>query len=158
MAPSLTRREALGGALAAAVLASCGGGDPPPSTGPRPGSGAALLGSLLARERARIASFGAWAEQLGGHARENVRAVQAQERAHARRLEGLIRGLGGEPPPGRSAEEYAREFPRLENGDDALRFAEDLKEREVRAYLEALTELPSVALRPAAPRIGPAEG
>jgi ferritin-like protein len=158
MAPSLTRREALGGALAAAVLASCGGGDPPPSTGPRPGSGAALLGSLLALERAAIAAFGDCAEQLGGHARENVRAIQAQERAHARRLEGLIRGLGGEPPPGRSAEEYAREFPRLENGDDALRFAEDLKEREVRAYLEALTELPSVELRTAASRIGADEG
>ena len=138
MAPSLTRREALGGALAATVLASCGGGDPPPSTGPKPGSGAALLGSLLALEE--------------------VRAIRAQELRHARRLEGLIRSLGGEPPPGRSPEEYARSFPRLESPADALRFAEDLKEREVRAYLEALTELPSVELRTQASRICADEG
>src|SRR5215216_3360347 len=102
MAPSLTRREALGGAAAAAVLASCGGGDPPPSTGPAPGSGAALLGSLLALERAAIAAYGACAELLSG---------------------------------------------------DALRFAEDLKERELRAYLEALAELPSVDLRTETSRI-----
>ena len=158
MAPSLTRREALGGALAAAALASCGGGDPPPSTGPKPGSGAALLGSLLALERAAIAAFGDCAEHLDGHARENVRAIEAQERGHARRLEGMIRGLGGEPPPGRTAEEYARSFPHIETAADALSFAEDLKEREVRAYLEALTELPSLELRTQASRIGAEEG
>ena len=158
MAPSLTRREALGGALAATVLASCGGGDPRPSTGPAPGSGAALLGSLLALERAAIAAFGACAEQLNGRALEEVRAIRAQERGHARRLEELIRGLGGEPPPGRSEEEYAREFPLLESAADALRFGEDLKEREVRAYLEALTELPSADLRTQASRIGADEG
>ena len=158
MAPSLTRREALGGALAAAALASCGGGDPPPSTGPKPGSGAALLGSLLALERAAIAAFGDCAEHLDGHARENVRAIEAQERGHARRLEGMIRGLGGEPPPGRTAEEYARSFPHIETAADALSFAEDLKEREVRAYLEALTELPSLELRTLASRICADEG
>src|SRR5829696_8698973 len=59
MALSLTRREALGGAAAALILASCGGGDPPPSTGPRPGSGAALLGSLLALEHAAVAAYAA---------------------------------------------------------------------------------------------------
>jgi rubrerythrin len=158
MAPSLTRREALGGAVAAALLASCGGGDPPPSTGPAPGSGAALLGSLLALERAAVAAYGACAEQLSGRALENIRAIRAQERAHASRLEQLIAGLGGEPPPGRSAEDYARAFPRIENAADALGFAEDLKERELRAYLEALTELPSLELRTEASRICADEG
>jgi len=145
MAPSLTRREALGGA--AAVLASCGGGDPPPSTGPRPGSGAALLGSLLALERAAVAAYGTCAELLSRRALGQILAIRAQERAHASRLERLITDLGGEPPPGRSAEEYARTFPRLRSAEDALHFAEDLKERQVRAYLEALAELPSAALR-----------
>lgn len=158
MAPSLTRREALGGALAATLLASCGGGDPPPSTGPPPGSGAALLGSLLALERAAVAAYGACAEQLGGRALEEVRAIRAQERGHARRLEELIRELGGDPPAGRSEDDYAREFPRLGSAADALRFGEDLKERELRAYLEALTELPSVELRTQASRICADEG
>ena len=153
MAPSLTRREALGGALAAAVLASCGGGDPPPSTGPAPGSGAALLGSLLALERAAIAAYGTCAELLSGRALQHVRGMTAQERGHASRLERLITDLGGEPAPGRSAEEQARTFPRLGSADDALRFAEDLKERELRAYLEALAELPSVDLRTETSRI-----
>jgi rubrerythrin len=147
MAPSLTRREALGGAAAALVLGSCGGGDPPPSTGPRPGSGAALLGSLLALERAVIAAYDACGEVLRGHALEQIRAIRAQERGHASRLERLITDLGGEPPPGRSAAEYARTFPRLRSPNDALRFAEDLEQRQVRAYLEALAELPDPALR-----------
>ena len=154
MAPSLTRREALGGAAAALVLASCGGGDPPPATGPRPGSGAALLGSLLALERASFAAYGACLEVLRGEERAQLQAIRAQERGHAARLERLITDLGGEPPPGRSAEEYERTFPRLRTPADALRFTQDLEERQVRAYLEALTDLPDVELRRAAAGIG----
>jgi rubrerythrin len=153
MAPSITRREALGGAAAAVVLASCGGGDPPPRTGPRPGSGAALLGSLLALERSALAAYAVCGQLLSGRARKQIRAIRAQERGHASRLERLVTDLGGDPPPGRSAQEYANSFPRLRSGGDALRFAEDLKEREVRAYLEALTELPDVGLRTEAARI-----
>jgi hypothetical protein len=158
MAPSLTRREALGGAAAALLLASCGGGDPPPSTGPRPGSGAALLGSLLALEHAAVAAYATCEEVLTGDALRNIRAVAAQEREHVTRLQGLIRDLGGDPPAGRSAAEYARTFPRLREPGDALAFAEDLEQRQVRAYLEALTELPDLGLRRAAAEIGADEG
>jgi rubrerythrin len=147
MAPSLTRREALGGAAAALVLASCGGGDPPPAGGPRPGSGIALLGSLLALERASVAAYGACLEVLNGDARTEVEAIRAQERRHAASLEGAIEDLGGTPAPGRPADEYARTFPRLRTAQDALRFAEDLEERQVRAYLEALTDFPALELR-----------
>jgi Ferritin-like domain len=158
MAPSLTRREALGGAAAALVLASCGGGDPPPSTGPRPGSGAALLGSLLALEHAVVAAYAACEEVLRGEVLRNVRAIARQEAEHVTRLQGLIRDLGGDPPAGRTAAEYARTFPRLREPGDALAFAEDLEQRQVRAYLEALAELPDLGLRTAAAEIGAAEG
>jgi hypothetical protein len=158
MAPSITRREALGGAAGALLLASCGGGDPPPSTGPRPGSGAALLGSLLALEHAVVAAYATCEQVLTGDALRNVRAVAAQEREHVTRLQGLIRDLGGDPPAGRSAAEYARTFPRLREPGDALAFAEDLEQRQVRAYLEALTELPDLGLRRAAAEIGADEG
>ena len=158
MAPFLTRREALGGAAAALVLASCGGGDPPPSTGPRPGSGAALLGSLLALEHAVVAAYAACEEALSGETLRNVRVIAAQEREHVGRLEEVIRDLGGEPPPGRSAAEYARTFPRLREPGDALAFAEDLEQRQVRAYLEALAELPASGLRETAASIGADEG
>ena len=147
MAPHVTRREALGGAAAALVLASCGGGDPPPPTGPRPGSGIALLGSLLALERASVAAYGACLDVLSGQAHQQVRAIRGQERSHASRLERLIEELGGTPPPGRSHAEYLRTFPRLRTPEDALRFAEDLEERQVRAYLEAVTEFPALELR-----------
>src|SRR3954468_16042636 len=90
MAPYVTRREALGGAAAALVLASCGGGDPPPANGPRPGSGIALLGSLLALERASVAAYDSCLEVLTGDARTEVRAIRAQERAHVAKLERAI--------------------------------------------------------------------
>ena len=158
MAPSVTRREALGGAAAALVLASCGGGDPPPGGGPKPGSGAALLGSLLALEHAVVAAYAACEEVLQGDALRNARAIAAQERRHVAVLQQLIRDLGGDPPIGRSAAEYARTFPRLRTGRDALRFAEDLEQRQVRAYLEAIAELPDLAQRSAAAKIAAAEG
>jgi rubrerythrin len=158
MAPLMTRREALGSAVAALALASCGGGDPPPTTGPPAGSGAALLGSLLALEHAALAAYAACAEALDGRARDELLAIRAQERGHAARLARMVTDLGGDPPPGRSREEYAHEFPRLASGADALRFAEDLKERQVRAYLDALTQLPERDLRLEAARICADEG
>jgi hypothetical protein len=159
MAPSITRREALGGAAAALVLAACGGGDdPPPGGGPKPGSGAALLGSLLALEHAVVAAYAACEDVLRGDALRSARTIAEQEREHVARLQRLIRDLGGDPPAGRSAEEYARTFPRLESSRDALRFAEDLEQRQVRAYLEALAQLPDLELRTVAAAIAADEG
>ena len=108
------------------------------------------MGSLLALEHASVAAYGACLEVLDGRARTEIEAIRAQDRAHATALEQLIAGLGGDPPPGRSAEEYARTFPRLRTSADALRFAQDLEERQVRAYLEALADLPDRDLRNAA--------
>jgi hypothetical protein len=147
MAPSLTRREALGGAAAALVLASCGGGDPAPPGTPGPGSGVGLLSSLLAFEHAVIAAYGACEDVVGGRVLREMRAIRAQERSSATALEKLITELGGDPPEGKSAAEYARTFPELRTPADALRFAQDLEERQVRANLEALTELPGADLR-----------
>jgi len=147
MAPSLTRREALGGAAAAVLLGSCGGGDPPPAGGPRPGSGAALLGSLLALEHAVVAAYGACEEMLRGDALREARAIREQERSIAGRLETAIVGLGGDPPTGKSAEEYARSFPRLRSAADALHFADDLEQTQLRAYLDALADFPTAGAR-----------
>ncbi len=158
MPASLTRRGALGAGAAALALGACGGDDPPAAGGARPGSGAALLGSLLALERAVIAAYGASAEVIRGAALTSARAIRDQEREHARVLERLIRGLGGDPPAGRPDDEYARTFPRLESQRDALRFLEDLEQRQVRAYLEALAELPQLELRRQAAELAAAEG
>ena len=129
---------------------------PPAARDPAPG--AALLGSLLALELAVAAAYEACGEVLRGDALRTSRAIREQEREHAARLEGLIRDLGGEPPTGKSAAEYADTFPRLRSADDALRFADHLEQRQVRAYLDALTDLPDLALRGAAAEIGADEG
>jgi hypothetical protein len=133
MAPRVTRRAALGG-------------------------GAALLGSLLALERAVIAAYDASATVLRGDALRLSRAIRRREEEHVRRLEQTIRDLGGEPPAGRTASEYERQFPRLTTQSDALRFLEDLEERQVRGYLEALSELPELEPRTMAAELGADEG
>jgi hypothetical protein len=143
MLPPLTRRAALGG-TAALVLASCGGGDDPPPTGrPQAGSGAGLLNSLVALENAAVAAWAAIAELLDGDALSYARAIRKREVEHVARVRELVQALGGTPPEGRPAEEYARLFPRLRDRADALHFARDLEERLVRAYLDALHLLPS---------------
>jgi hypothetical protein len=141
MRSRVTRRGALGGA-AALALASCGGGDPPPAAGPRAGSGAGLLNSIVALEHAGIAAWAAIAEVLRGDARRYARAIRERELAHAERVAGLVSDLGGTPPKTRPAEDYARLFPRLNTESDALHFGRDLEERLVRAYLEGLRLLP----------------
>ena len=97
MQSALTRRGALGGA-AALALASCGGGDPPPGGGPRAGSGAGLLGSIVALEHAAVAAWAAIGEALSGDARRYARAIRAREAANAERVAALVRELGGVPP------------------------------------------------------------
>ncbi len=153
MAASLTRREALGGAAAALLLASCGGGDPPPG-GAKPGSGAALFSSLLALQHATVAAYGACEEVLRGEVLAEARAIRARELEHAGRLEVVIRGLGGEPPAGKTAEEYARTFPRLRTEADALLFADHLEQRQVRAYLDAIKDFTQAGARATAADIG----
>jgi ferritin-like protein len=156
MHATLTRRAALGGG-AAVVLASCGGGDPPPTQGPEAGSGAALLGSIAALEHAAVAAWGAIGEHLSGDARRYARTIRGRERRHVERVSELIRELGGEPPEGRSPEEYASSFARMRDEAEALRFASDVEERLVRAYLDALGTLPREEQRSVAAQIAAEE-
>ena len=85
MRPTLTRRGALG-AAAALALASCGGGDPPPAAGPRAGSGAGLLSSIVALEHAAIAAWAAIGEALRGDARRYAGTIRAREIDNAERV------------------------------------------------------------------------
>jgi hypothetical protein len=140
------------------VLASCGGGDPAPTAGARPGSGAGLLSSLLALELAVVAAYEYSSASLGGEAARYARLIRDEEETHARFLAQQIRDLGGEPPVGRSDAEYERTFPRLRSESDALHFLEDLEQRQVRACLEGLAELPELDLRLGVADIGAREG
>lgn len=153
---SLTRRTALGGS-AGLLLAACASEDQPP-TGDRPGAGTGLLNSLLVLEHTAVAAYEAAAALARGEARRYARRIARQERAHVARLEGLIRSRGGASARSRTPDEYARSFPRLAGQGDALRFAADLEEQLVRAYLQALPRLSDPELRQAAAEIGADEG
>jgi Ferritin-like domain len=156
MSARLTRRAALGGA-AAVALASCGGSDPPPATGPEAGSGAGLLSSIAALEHAAAAAWSAIGEHLGAQGRAYASLIRERELRHAERVSDLIAALGGEPPEGRSRDEYERSFALMRTEADALRFAGDLEERLVRAYLDALRSLPDEEQRRAAAEIAAEE-
>ena len=135
----LSRRQLLGLGGSVAVLASCGGGSEPRRRGRSEAEALdlKLVGSALDLEHTVI----------GGAARRATRTIAEQEREHAGRLEQAVRALGGRPNPPKTREEYARAFPRLREGDDALRFAVDLENAAVRFYLESLPKLTSPALR-----------
>lgn len=105
-----------------------------------------------------MAAYGAGAELLEGEALRYARDIEEQERRHVRRLEELIRGLGGDAARPRTPEEYTRSFPNLGSAAAMLHFARDLEERLVRAYLDALTHLPDPKLRRAAADICADEG
>jgi rubrerythrin len=109
-------------------------------------------------EHAAVAAYGTGARLLRGEDRRYALEILGQEREHVRRLEELIRDLGGTTARPRTPDEYARSFPLLHDGGDALRFARDLEERLVRAYLQALPKLQDAELRRAAAEIGADEG
>ena len=153
---SLTRRTALGGS-AGLLLAACASEDEPPP-GARPGEGTGLLNSLLVLEHTAVAAYDLAAGLVRGEALRYARRIAGQERAHVRRLEELIRARGDTSARSRTPDEYARSFPRLAAPGDALRFAADLEERLVRAYLQALPKLPDPELRRALAEIGADEG
>ena len=147
----LTRRAILRAAGGAAALAvgACGDGG---SAG-----GASeqelrerdlrLLGSALDLENTVLAAYAAGAELLTGSARESLALVVGQERRHTARLAEVIQARGGRTNPPKTPEEYARSFPRLDSGRDALRFAVDLENASIRLYLEALPFLSQPGLR-----------
>ncbi len=153
---ALTRRRALGGA-AALALASCGGSDPRPTGGPQAGSGAGLLNSIVALEHASVAAWAVIAAALDGAARAQAQAIRRREIRHVQRVSALVRDLGGAPPEGRPEREYAPMFPKLHDEASALRFARDLEERLVRAYLDALRSLPDSRQRRTAAEIAAEE-
>jgi hypothetical protein len=156
VAVPLTRRGALGG-IAAVAISSCGGSDSPTAGKPQAGSGAGLLNSIVALEHASVAAWAAIAGVLNEDARAHAEVIRRREIGHVKRISALVRELGGTPPEGRPASEYEPMFPELSDEAAALRFARDLEERLVRAYLDALRSLPEREQRRVAAEIAAEE-
>jgi len=117
-AGSCSRREFLGGVLAAGVLVSGCAGEEEPAVAPD----AALLGPLLAGERAAVASLATVA---------GAAAIRDQDRRHAARLRAAIEALGATPGA---------------PGDDPLP-ALARKQHNVYDYVAALPQLADPELR-----------
>jgi bacterioferritin (cytochrome b1) len=143
----------LAGVLAApaGVLAACGGGGGERSKKLSPAEvDFRLMNRILGLELAGIAAYEQGLPLLRGGARATARRFLSQEREHAAFLARRVSDLGGTPNEPKTAAEYRRSFPALRDQPDVLRFAFDLENRVVRAYVEFIPKMSSPELRAAA--------
>jgi len=141
-------------ATAAGTLgfAGCGGGDDKSALGvpdPRatPQRDRAILNGALNLENTAVAAYTMFVPLLGGAIRRRAERFLDQEREHAVALAGLVRRMGGEPNLAKPAEEYRAAFPRLRGEADFLRFATDLENVGISAYVEGIPKLEDGRLR-----------
>jgi rubrerythrin len=144
----LTGLTAAGGS--AAFLAACGGDDEKSKAPPLPTPterDIRILNQALDLEFTAVAAYTAGAKLLKGDALAAGRQFLAQEQEHAAALKAAVKDLGGVPKKPRRDEEYAELFPTLGSQKDVLRFAVDLENMAVEAYLDAIPRLSSAELR-----------
>jgi hypothetical protein len=135
--PRLTRRAFIGvaGASLVAVAAGCGGAASPADAGR---ADAALIGAMLARERAAAEKLRELAA-AGGRGAAAIARAREHDEAHARRLAAELRKLGGRTPAAATPGAAAGSTPVL----SALAVKQDLYAR----YLEEMPLLRTAALR-----------
>jgi rubrerythrin len=117
----------------------------------------AVLNQSLRLEYTLEAAYREGVHLMRGRTLTLVRRFIDQERAHAERLQNLIRGLGGQPALPLLRQEYLRSFPALRRQGDVLIFAADLEELAVRNYVQSLRKLSDPDLRRAAGAIATTE-
>jgi rubrerythrin len=137
---------------AALFLAACGdekenegqgpiAGEKPQDAAPeRPGTDVAdvnVLNSALDLEHLAVAAYGASFDVLRGANLRAARTFRDQERQHAVRLAAAIKEIGGKPNAAR--DRY--DFPRLRDEQQVLRFASQLENTAIAAYIDALPRL-----------------
>lgn len=144
------RLTGLAGVGGSVLLASCGGDDEVELGTPRVSPverDVRILNSALDLEYAVVSAYQAGVGLLRGQALESGRRFLGHEREHVDRLRRSIRDLGGTPNRPRRNEEYLRQFPNLRTQRDALRFAVDLENAVVEAYVDAIPRISSPDLR-----------
>ncbi|MBW3607053.1 MAG: ferritin-like domain-containing protein [Actinobacteria bacterium] len=108
-----------------------------------------ILNGLLDLEFMAIAAYKAGAPKLGGERLGIVKVFLEQEQAHADGLSGSIEELDGKP--NRAKSDY--DFPVLRTEADVLRFALDLENTAIAAYIDALPKFSEKKLRSTAASI-----
>lgn len=143
----------------AVFIAACGDDedDEGGETGARTGGGGEndvkVLNAALDLENTAIAAYTAGAELLEGDALAVGKLFLKQEQEHADGLTEAIKGLGGTPNRAKSRAEYEKGFPRLRSQADVLRFANDLENTAIAAYVDAIPKLTDGKLRQTAAAI-----
>jgi rubrerythrin len=152
----LSRRRLLGIATAgasAALLAGCGDDTKNPNVQTAPDESDAadveLLNSALDLELMVVEAYKTGAAQLRGGMLRLAQGFLEQEQEHVDALASAIRDAGGTPNGPKSS----YEFRRLRSQRDALRFALDLENTVIAAYIDALPKLSPGDLRATAAAI-----
>ena len=138
----------LTGALAVptALISACGGEDDTPPQTPTE-IDVRILNRILSFEHAMRAAYEIGLPLLRGPTRSTAELFLDQEREHVRTLTGAIGELGEVSNVPRTRAEYRRSFPALRDESDVLRFAIDLENRVVRAYVELTPRISDPDLR-----------
>jgi rubrerythrin len=137
----------------AVFLAACG--DDTKSAGVKTGpdesdqADVEMLNSALDLELMAVAAYKAGAAQLKGEVLQIGKAFLEQEQEHADGLSQAIKDAGG--TPNRAKASY--DFPKLSSQNDVLRFAVDLENTAIAAYIDALPKLSQGDLRATAAAI-----
>ena len=132
-----------GGGSTAAVMENGAGGE----------RDVMILNAALDLENTAIAAYTAGAALLKGPVLATGKLFLAQEQEHAAGLAQAIRDLGGTPNKAKPAAAYAKGFPKLRSQNDVLRFAVDLENTAVAAYVDAIPKLSEPKLRQTAAAI-----
>lgn len=149
----MTRRRLLGLAGAglagasAGVLGACGDDTKNPNVRTAPDESdeadVEMLNSVLDLELRSVAAYKAAAGALSGRGLQIAQDFIEHEQAHVDALSAAIRDAGGRP----NRPEAAYGFPRLRSQGAALRFAADLENTAIAAYIDALPKLSQGDLR-----------
>jgi rubrerythrin len=108
-----------------------------------------MLNSALDLELMAVAAYKAGAALLKGEVLQIGKAFLEQEQEHADGLSQAIKDAGG--TPNRAKSSY--DFPKLSSQNDVLRFAVDLENIAIAAYIDALPKLSQGDLRATAAAI-----
>jgi rubrerythrin len=165
-AGGLSRREAVrrgvavgGAAITAAMLPELlGAGDALAQSEDTSATDSEILVGAIGIEQTAVLTYEtAAAGGLLGPGAGVARLFAAQEQQHADALIAALRGIGGKPPPPPRIEDVPG-LTEVKTGEEMLRFAVELENMAIAAYLEAHKRLGSAALLKTATEIVANEG
>ena len=142
-----------GAAGGSAILAGCGDSPTTPNAVTSPDESdqadVEILNGVLDLELMSVAAYKVGAGRLQGRMLEVVKRFLEQEQAHADGLAAAITDAGGQPNRAKSS----YDFPAMGSQTDVLRFAVDVENTAIAAYIDALPKLTRGDLRATAASI-----